>query len=795
MICPACLRENAPSSKFCAECATSLSPSSVPTSPTITLPMPHSPAIPGTTFSPKYRILGEVGRGGMGIVLKAEDLTLKRTVALKVLPPWLTSDTQALERFVQEARAAAALDHPNICTVHEINEAEGRTFIAMAYIEGKSLRERILEGPLEIEEAVRIAAQVAEGLRAAHEKGIIHRDIKPANIMLAGTGLVKIMDFGLAKMEWGADVTKVPSLIGTVAYMSPEQAQSEKIDARADIWSLGCVLYEMLAGRRPFMGRNDQAILYAILHDPPAPIAGFRGDIPAGLEKILQTCLQKDPRNRYRDAATLSLALKAVDFGEPAASPDLAPPAHPVPSIAVLPFADMSPQKDQDYFCEGIADELINALTRIRELRVVARTSAFALKGMNLDIREIGRILNVKAVLEGSLRKSGNRLRIMAQMIDVENGCPAWSAKFDRDMDDIFAIQDEISLAIVDELKVNLLAGEKAALRKRHTDDPEVYRLYLKGVHYLSKINPQGLRQAMEFFRAAADKDPCFAPAYSGIANVYAFRSTMSFAPAHEMWPKAKAAFQKALELDPDLGDAHTLAATCALWYDLDWETAERSFQRTLELNPGNAMAHGQYAWFCLHRKRFDETLREIKIAQSLDPLMPLFSFWAVATHVVARKPDAALEEFRKAVELDPKSSMAYFHAGLAYMQKKLYDEAIAAFLKAGEFGIYPGWMEANLARAYLAKGDVDKSNEYFERTVAQEDKNAFSAINNGWLWGIRGELDRAFECFDKGFAARDTLAPLFHVYTELQSELSGLDPIRRDPRYPALLKKWKLDF
>jgi serine/threonine protein kinase/Tfp pilus assembly protein PilF len=750
---------------------------------------------PRAIFSGKYKILGEVGRGGMGIVFKAEDTKLKRTVALKFLPPELTSDRQALERFVQEAQAAAALDHPNICTVYEINEADGQTFIAMAFIEGKSLRERILEGPLEIAEAVHIAAQVAEGLRAAHEKGIIHRDIKPANIMLTGRGLVKIMDFGLVKMEWGADVTKTPSLIGTVAYMSPEQARSEKVDVRTDIWALGCVLFEMLSGRRPFKGLNDQAFLYSILHDTPQPIADLRPDVPAGLEKILQMCLQKDPRNRFQDAAGLILSLKEIDLGERAASSTLTPPPHPMPSIAVLPFADMSPQKDQDYFCEGIADELINALTRLKELRVVARTSAFALKGMNLDVREIGRMLNVKAILDGSLRKSGNRLRITAQLIDVENGYHVWSEKYDRDMDDIFVIQDEISLAIVDGLKVKLLAGEKTALGKRHTDDPEAYNLYLKGVHFLSKVNVEGFQKATEFFRAAADKDPDFALAYSGMANVFAFSSNLNFAPPHEMWPKTKAALQKALELDPDLADAHALAANCALWYDLDWDKAETSFRQTLALNPGNAMAHGQYAFFCQNRKRFDEMLREIKIAQNLDPLMPLFNFWSLAAHVVARRPDAAIEEFRKAVKLDSKLGMAYLHAGLAYSQKKLYDQAIAAFQKAAELGVSPEWTDGNLVLVYTAKGERDKADKCFERLITPDKTSLVSFIQLGWLWGSRGDLDRAFECFDKGFAERDPLAPFFHVYTDLLSEIFTLGPIRKDPRYLALLRKWKLDF
>jgi TolB-like protein/Tfp pilus assembly protein PilF/predicted Ser/Thr protein kinase len=751
--------------------------------------------IKGGTFSRKYKIIGEVGRGGMGIVLKAEDIKLKRIVALKFLPPELTSDPQARERFVQEAQAAAALDHPNICTIFEINEAKGQTFIAMAYIEGRSLREEIVQGPLEIEQAVNIATQVAEGLRAAHEKGIIHRDIKPANIMLTGTGLAKIMDFGLAKLEWGADMTRTPVLMGTLAYMSPEQARGEKVDVRADIWALGCVLFEMLSGRRPFKGPSDQTVLHSILHDPPPPIAGLRPNVPAGLERILQRCLQKDPRNRFQDAAGLILSLKAIDFGQVSASLSASPPKYQAPSIAVLPFVDMSPEKDQAYFCEGIADELINALARLKELRVVARTSAFALKGMNLDVREIGRMLDVKAVLEGSLRKAGNRLRITAQLINAEDGYHIWSEKFDREMNDIFAIQDEISLAIVDSLKVKLLAGDKTALRKRHTDDPEAYNLYLKGLHFFSKMSAEGFQKAMEFFRAAADKDPGFALAYTGMANIFVSLSTLNFAPPREMWPKAKAALQKALELDPHLAEAHALVAMCAFWYDLDWDSAEASFQRTLALNPGNAMTHFQYAGFCLNRKRFDEMLREIKIAQKLDPLMPLFNFFSVHLHVMARQPDAAIEEFRKAVELDPKSGMAYFHVGLAYSQKRLFDEAIAAWQKAEELGVYAGWTDVNLAMAYFARGEREKSRQIFERIIAPDKKSLVSSLNLGWLWASWGDLGRAFECFNKAYEARDPLIPFFHVYTDLNAEIFGLDPIRKDPRYRDLLKKLNLDF
>jgi predicted Ser/Thr protein kinase len=364
----------------------------------------------GTLFANRYRIGDEIGRGGMGVVFKAEDTKLKRPVALKLLPFEHARSPDARERFVREAQAAAALDHPNICPVYEVEEEAGLMYIAMAYVDGMSLKARIAREPLEVAEALEVALQVAEGLGEAHRKGVIHRDIKPANILLAATGPVRITDFGVAQMEGSKDLTRTGVIMGTAAYMSPEQALGEKVDHRTDIWSFGCLLYEMLTGRGPFRRDHEQAVLMAVVHAEPEPLSASRPDVPVDLESILERCLQKNPLNRYLDVQALINDLKAVDLRDVATTSGRSP-RKPSPSIAVLPFADMSPDKDQDYFAEGIAEELINALAHIHDLRVVARTSAFALKGMNLDIREIGRKLDVKTVLEGSVRKAGNRLR------------------------------------------------------------------------------------------------------------------------------------------------------------------------------------------------------------------------------------------------------------------------------------------------------------------------------------------------------------------------------------------------
>ena len=730
-----------------------------------------------------YRLSEKLGEGGMGVVYKAEDTRLKRPAALKFLSQVLTHDPEAKERFIREAQSAGALDHPNICTIYEIDEWEGQTFMAMAFIDGRSLKQRVAEGPLAVHEAVDIASQVAAGLRAAHEKNIIHRDIKPGNIMLTQKGQAKILDFGLARLEWGGDLTRTAAVMGTAAYMSPEQARGDKVDHRTDLWALGCVLYEMLSGRRPFASERDQSVVYSILNEEPQPVSKLRKDIPVGLEQIVQKCLQKGPRERYQDAAALIEALDSFEKSSQKASQ---------PSIAVLPFVDMSSQKDQEYFCDGIAEELINDLTHIKDLRVVARTSAFAFKGKDADVREIGRKLNVDSVLEGSIRKAGTRLRITAQLIKVEDGFHLWSEKFDRELDDIFAIQDEISKAIVDNLKITLLAREKAAIEKHPTDDPEAYNLYLKGLHFTYQPSTEALNRALDYYRSAIERDPNFALAYAGMASVYANFGILSLASPAEMLPKAKTAFGKALELDSDLAEAHFNTAYINFYYEWDWEIAGRSFERALALNPGNALVHALYAWFCVSGKRFEEAVKEIKLAQNLDPLQPLFHTFCLGIYWSAGKYDEAISEFPKAVELDPNSGLAYFHAGVAFSFRREFSKAISAFQKSKELAVYAGWADGWLGFIHISLGENKEAEQILEDMLEQKKKTHVSSVSIGWLWAALGNLDKAFEYFYKAWEERDTLMPFIHIYTKLFD--FGAE-ILKDPRYTALLKRLKLDF
>ena len=789
MECPSCRTDNPEDSRFCSKCGTKLGePGPMPFSKTITIGPAFKVLKEGTIFANKYRIISEIGKGGMGVVLKAEDRKLKRVVALKLLPSDLARSPEARERFVREAQSAAVLDHPNICLVYEVDEYGGQDYIAMAFIEGESLKERIARGPLKIDEALAIAAQVAAGLEEAHRKGVVHRDIKPANVMLTPKGQAKIMDFGLARLEGAGDLTQTSVVMGTVAYMSPEQALGKKADNRTDIWSFGCLLYEMLAGHSPFQGGHSQAVFQAIVHGDPQPITALRRDIPAKVDKILVKCLQKNPLDRYPDSGSLIEDLKTVDLRDIVTSPPL-PPQECAPSIAVLPFTDMSAEKDQEYFGEGIAEELINALAHIQGLRVVARTSAFALKGMNLDIREIGRKLDVKAVLEGSIRKAGNRLRITAQLINVEDGFHLWSERYDREMADIFAIQDEITAAIVNNLKVKLQAGEKTALKRRSTDDPEAYNLYLKGIYFHARPSLESYNKALNFFRAAINKDPNFALAHAGIAFIFGGLGILNLAPPAEMWPKAKAAVQKALSLDEDLAEAHAVAAMLAFWYEWDWEAAGRSLDKVLSLNPGDATSHGARGWFYLNRRRFDEAIREIKRALELDPLMPLYYAWSVGLHWSVGRLDEALQEFAKALEIDPNNGLAYFHAGVAYMLKGLLDEAMDTFEKGKKLAVFPGWAEVGIGSIYLKKEDRGKAMQIFEEMIENKNKvKNLSSVCIAWLAGELGKLDLAFEFLDKAYEERDALMIFIHIYAEIFSPA-----ISADARFRAVLEKMKL--
>jgi serine/threonine-protein kinase len=506
------------------------------------------------------------------------------------------------------------------------------------------------------------------------------------------------------------------------------------------------------------------------------------------LEEVILKCLRKRSEDRFQDFESLMSALQGESVRAPKAADERGPYSEALPSVAVLPFADMSPAKDQDYFGEGLAEEIIHALAPLQGIRVVARTSAFALKNMKLDIREIGKMLDVRAVLEGSVRKSGNRLRVTTQLIDAATGLHLWSERFDREERNVFDIQDEISLAIVEHMKVTLLAGEKSRLRKRPTADTEAYNLYLKGLYFVARPNLESTQKALDFFHEALDRDPDFALAHAGVAFTFASQGILNLAAPAKMYPKAKAALEKAFALDPDLAEAHAVAATLEFWFEWNWTAAEKSFGRVLALNPGDEMSLGQHAWLLISRRQFEEATVEIKRALALDPLMPLYYAWSVGIHVAARRYDEALAEFSRLQQFEPNFGLAYFHAGTACYFKGLIDEAMEKFEKGRELVISPGWSEAFLLLCYLQKGDRKKAEEILAEMLEDRKRLPVSPVNLAWGFAALGDLDGAFSWLETAIEERDTLMAFVHVYCEMM-----VPALTRDPRFTAILDRLHL--
>lgn len=743
----------------------------------------------GTTIS-HYRILEKLGEGGMGEVYLARDTKLDRKVALKFLPSQCSSDEQLKARFRREARAAAALNHPNIVTIYEVAQHDDRLYIAMEYVEGESLKQLAVRKELTVDRAIEIALQIFEGLHKAHQAGIIHRDIKSHNILIDRDGRVRILDFGLAKIAREAMLTRMGTTVGTAAYMSPEQARGEEVDHRTDIWSSGVVLYEMLTGQMPFRGDHDQAVIYSILNNEPQSASRLRPDLPAELEQVLIRALAKDRGERYEQISEMLADLNSIKQGFESGSTRTLPSRAPSsPSIAVLPFKNLSADREQDYFCDGVAEEIINALTQVEGLHVVARTSAFSFRGKDADIREIGRKLNVGTLLEGSVRKAGDRVRITAQLVNVADGYHLWSERYDRDIgalccpEDIFAIQDEISLAIVGKLKVKLLEGEKTRLVKRHTDDLDAYNLYLKGRYFWNRRTEQSLKKSVEYFDQAIEKDPAYALAYAGLADSYVTLQDYTSVSPKVTLPKAKEAAHKALEIDSTLAEAHNSLAQ-VMFREWDWEGAEREHKRAIELNPNYATAHHWYALVLAYAARFDEAIAEMKRARELDPLSLIINRNLGLVLYFARRYDKAVEQLQKTLEMDPSFSLAHAGLGQAYLQKSMYQEALRELqresdIRAGSDTVVETWKGI----AYVKAGKKSEAKRVLDDLLKRAKQVYVSPVLFAGLYFAMGENDLAFKSLDLAYNQRDSRLLELKVLPEF-------DSVRSEPRFKALLKK-----
>jgi serine/threonine-protein kinase len=738
-----------------------------------------------------YEILAPIGAGGMGEVYRARDTKLKREVAIKVLPEHLAKDPQALARFEQEAQAVAALAHPNILAIYDFGQEQRISYAVTELLEGETLRARLESGSIPIRKSIDYALQVARGLAAAHERGIIHRDLKPENVFVTHEGHLKILDFGLAKVTPAAEEeaptrsrhTEPGTVMGTVGYMSPEQVRGQSVDQRTDIFSFGAILYEMLSGRRAFQADTAADTMSAILKEEPTELTELETSVSPALDAMVQRCLEKNPLERFQSARDLGFALQSITAEKK--DSDAARAAHvsgdeEIPSIAVLPFANMSSDAEQEYFCEGMAEEIINALTQIEGLRVAARMSTFQFKGKTEDARRVGDALNVKMLLEGSVRTAGNRLRVTAQLINARDGYQLWSERYDREMEDVFAIQDEITSQIVGALKVRL--GDQDVPRiKRHTDNLEAYHLYLKAKHFWFQRQPAAQRKALQIYQQAAEKDPSYAPAHAGIGWIYCIIGLYGLIPPDRAHTEIKTAVERAFSLDDSLTDVQVGSWAFNYFYGWNWEEAERTIKRAIGLEPTHVEAHCFYGLFLASWGRHEEATAEARRAQELDPLSTYANSIAGMVFSMAGENVSAAVELQKALDIDPDFVLGLHTLAGVQVRKSNYGEAIAVLDRVITITGRAPFYIATLGWAYGAAGQQDQAREILRELMERSEKEYVSPLYIAWI--LRElEDEAAFEWLEK---AHEEHCPYiaFHRFPMF-------DGLRSDPRFDEILRR-----
>lgn len=780
-----------------------------------------------------YRIESLIGVGGMGEVYLARDERLGRRVALKFLPKRLTSDKMQLSRFESEARAASALNHPNILTVYEIGTEGDRQFIATEFIEGVTLRASLADGGINSRDALEIAAQVASALTAAHEAGVVHRDIKPENIMLRPDGYAKVLDFGIAKLAEGrptpehhelattATLQTRPGLVlGTARYMSPEQARGQKVDARSDIWSLGVVLYEMVAGIPPFTGETPSDCIASILTKEPPPLSGVLPDVPLKLEEILQKALRKDRDERYQTTRELLGDLHTLKGEMELAGPARAgiivrqikrhkrgvllmlalailaaggfayfffffahPPTTNEKSIAVLPFENLSEEKSSAYFADGIQDEILTRLSKIADLKVISRTSTQRYKHSSQSSSQIGHQLGVGNLLEGSVQKENDQVRVNVQLIAAANDAHLWAETYDRKLTDIFAVESDIATTIAKMLQATLTGAEKAAIAKRPTANREVYELYLKGRFFWNKRTAADLRKAIEYFNQALDKDPGYAAAYAGLTDAYLILSQYGAASPANSFPQAIAAAKKAIELDDTLAEAHTSLACSLAYYDFDFEQSVKEFERAIQLNPNYATAHHWLSNGVLSALgQFERAIAEGKRAVELDPLSLVINTDLGQDFFYARRYDEAIVHLRKTIEMDPRFYFAHWVLGTALQLKGQLSEAIAEYSKAVELNDDPSVL-ALLGQAYARAGQQDEAQKILVHLNEEAKSRYVQAYSFVLMYLALGDKERAIDEMERAYRERD--ANVAQIRTDPM-----LDDLRGNPRFEVLVNQ-----
>ncbi|OLD58985.1 MAG: hypothetical protein AUF60_07460 [Gemmatimonadetes bacterium 13_1_20CM_69_28] len=773
--------------------------------------MAETPARLQAALVARYALDRELGHGGMATVYLAQDLKHGRPVAIKVLRPELAAALGA-ERFLREIEIAARLTHPHILPLHDSGEANGFLYYVMPYLEGESLRDRLNREPqLPVEEAVRIAREVASALSYAHSHDVVHRDIKPENILLSG-GEAVVADFGIARAIVAAGTEKLTDTglaVGTPGYMSPEQATAEAhIDGRADTYALGCVLYEMLAGHPPFLGTTAQEVLARHTLDPVPPLRTIRRAVPPAVEHAVFKALAKSPADRFPSAAAFSEALTQTG-APPSLTRQAARPAvfvaagvaalvagyvlltrrpgssgDPARSIAVLPFVNIGADPNNEPFSDGMSEELITALAKVEGLRVTARTSAFSFKGKEVDVREIGNKLNVGYVLEGSVRRAGPRLRVSAQLINATTGYHLWSDEYDRDAGDVFAVQDEITRAIVGALRLKLSGAANAALVKPATGNAEAHDLYLQGRYFFAKRDSTSLRKAQDYFERAIADDPSYALAYAGLSDAYSHRAVFGYVPPHDIHAKAKQAVLRALALDSTLVEAHTSLGFIELFLEWDWAAAGREFDRALALDARYPPAHLFRAWYFLATDRMTDAVGEVQAAVRLDPFSLVNNARLASMLYYARRYNEALAQSRRLLEMDSMFFQVRVELARAYLQLGQCDEALAAMKHAPEqasgaayFGGVWGWINARCGHPAQALAELNRF-----RAEAREGRYV-SHYSLAIIHAALGDSERAFAQLDSAYV-EGTWA-MFTLRVE-----PAFEAMRADPRFARLLKK-----
>ncbi len=765
-----------------------------------------------------YRILEKVAAGGMGVVYRARDEQLDRDVAVKVLPPGTLSDDTARRHFRKEAMALAKLNHPNIETVFEFGTQDGMDFLVMEYVPGKTLADRLTGGTLPEKEVVALGMQIAAALEEAHERGIVHRDLKPANIALTEKGRAKILDFGLAKLLRPVEVGSTETLTdshaaaGTLPYMPPEQLRGEPVDARTDIYTIGAVVYEMATGRRAFQEEQTSRLIDAILHQPPVAPRALNSRISTELETIILKCLDKDPDRRYQSATELLVDLRRLEPSSSKYTPPLPPspvwgrvakligygvagllvlavgltamnvggwrdrilgrtrPAQ-IRSIAVLPLGNLSGDPREDYFADGVTEALITELAQIGGLRVISRTSIMVYKGARKPLPQIARELQVDAVVDGSVQRSGDKVRISAQLIEAATDRHLWAKSYERDLRDILTLQSAVAKAIADEVQIKLTPQEQARLAKSHQVNPEALEAYLAGRFYWNKRTAEGLEKSIAYFQRAIAKDPSYALAYAGLADSYHVLPELSAVPVEEAFPKARSAALKALEIDDSLGEAHSALANVKEDYDWDWKGAEKEYKKAIELSPGHVLAHASYSNLLFELGRLPEALSEARLTQQLDPLSAIANDNLSAVLYYAGQYDQAVEQCRKTLDIDPMSPQAHRHLGQVYVQKQFYGEAVSELKKAMELSRGSTEALAELGYVFGVSGKKDNA-----RHVLLELKSATDAspYRLAIVYAGLAEKEKALEALKEAVNRRSPgvvhlkVSPLFQ---ELRSD------------------------